>query len=90
MVKGQARGTWYFEAEFKVLLKDKDNNVLTQSQATAQGPWMTEDFVPFEATLHFDLPDDESGYLVFQKANPSDMQEHDRSYAIPLIFAPKK
>ena len=85
-VKGQARGMWYFEAEFQVLLKDKDDHVVAQSQAIAQGPWMTEDFVPFEATLRFDPPDDEQGTLVLQKANPSGKPEHDSTYVIPINF----
>lgn len=85
-VKGKARGTWYFEAEFKVLLKDKDDHVLAQSQAIAQGPWMTQDFVPFEATLRFDPPDDAQGTLVLQKANPSGKSEHDSTYVIPINF----
>jgi hypothetical protein len=85
-VKGQARGTWYFEAEFQVFLKDKNNNILAQSQAVAQGPWMTRDFVPFEATLRFDPPDDAQGTLVLQKANPSGKPEHDSTYVIPINF----
>jgi Immunoglobulin-like domain of bacterial spore germination len=87
-IKGQARGTWYFEGEFQIQLKDKDDNLLARTPAIAQGPWMTEDFVPFEATLRFDPPGDAQGTLVLQKANPSDNPENDRSYTIPVIFQP--
>lgn len=89
-VKGKARGTWYFEGDFPVLLKDKDDNVLAESPAAAQGPWMTEDFVPFEATLRFHHPASEQGTLVLQKANPSGKPEHENSYSIPVIFSPEK
>lgn len=85
-IKGKARGTWYFEADFPVLLKESDGNILAQTPAAAQGNWMTKDFVPFEATLEFETPDGEEGYLILQKANPSDNAENDGSYTIPVTF----
>lgn len=89
-VRGQARGTYFFEASFPVILEDKDGNVLAQAPAQAKGEWMTKDFVPFSVTLEFNnAPDDERGYLVFQRANPSGMPENAMSYRIPVLFPPK-
>lgn len=65
-VRGEARGTWYFEASFPITLVDWDGRIIAQSFATAQDDpqdgsadgagWMTEDFVPFEGTIEFENP----------------------------------
>ncbi len=88
-VKGEARGYWYFEADAPIVLLDKDGKKLAESYIKATGDWMTEDFVDFSGTIDFDAPDDERGYLVFKRANPSDKPENDREYRIPVLFPPK-
>lgn len=86
-ITGQARGPWYFEATFPVILTDWDGLIIAESYAQAQGDWMTEDFVPFEATLEFEVPDyGDSGSLILQKANPSGLPENDDAYEIPVRF----
>ena len=87
-VKGEARGMWYFEGDFPVELQDSNGNVLVEAVATAQGKWMTEDFVPFSATLIFDAPANQKGYLVFKRANPSGRPENAASYKVPVSFPP--
>lgn len=87
-VEGEAVGTWYFEGSFPVRLYDADDNLLAEGMAEAQGNWMTEDFVPFEATLTFDAPDDERGALVLERANPSGLPKNERSYRLPVLFPP--
>lgn len=88
-IKGKARGTWYFEGSFPVVLLDKDNQILAEGNAKAQGDWMTEDWVPFELSLEFDAPGDERGAIKFKKANPSGMPDKARSYEQPVTFAPE-
>src|SRR3989344_8677977 len=44
-VEGVARGTWFFEASFPVVVLGKDGEVLVETYATANGEWMTENFV---------------------------------------------
>ncbi len=85
-VTGVARGQWYFEASFPVTLLDASGNELATVPAQAQGEWMTEDFVPFEAVLEFTPPSDKMGTLVFKKDNPSGLPEYDRSFSIPVSF----
>lgn len=85
-IKGQARGTWYFEASFPVELYDQDNNLLAQSYATAQGDWMTEDWVPFTATLQFQQPATATGWLILQKDNPSGLPQNDDELKILVRF----
>lgn len=88
-VEGRARGYWYFEGSFPIELVDKDYQTLTTGIAQAQGSWMTEDWVPFKATLTYDVPDDERGYLIFRRANASGKPQHDRGYRRPVIFRPR-
>ena len=53
VLEGEARGVWFFEASFPARLFDDDGNEIAVAIAQAQGEWMTEDFVPFLATLEF-------------------------------------
>lgn len=86
MVTGQARGTWYFEASFPVRLYDVNMNELAVVPAQAQGEWMTEDFVPFEATLPAYSTDGPLGYLFLEKHNASDEMTLSCSVVIPVQF----
>lgn len=87
IVEGEARGYWYFEASFPIVLTDWDGLIIAEGYATAQDEWMTEEFVPFEATLEFDTPEyGDSGYLILQRDNPSDLPENDDAFEIPIIF----
>ncbi len=85
-VTGQARGTWYFEASFPVRLLDGNGNEIAITPAQAQGDWMTEDFVPFSATLTFTKPSTPTGTLVLEKDNPSGMPENAAEVRIPVEF----
>lgn len=86
-VTGQARGSWYFEGDFPVVLTDWDGRIIAETYATAQGPWMTTDFVPFTATVAFDRPDyGDYGFLILRKDNPSDLPEHDDALEIRVRF----
>jgi hypothetical protein len=86
-MSGMARGTWFFEGDFPVDLMNKYGKIIGQGFVTAQGEWMTEQFVPFTGTLTFVKPDTkESGLLVFRKDNPTGLPEHDDEAAIPVFF----
>ena len=89
-ITGQARGYWYFEASFPVVLVDWDGKIIAQGIAQAQGEWMTEDFVPFEATLTFTADPNaysNRGSLILQKDNPSGLPQNDDALEIPVLFA---
>lgn len=83
---GEARGNWYFEAVFPVKLLDANGDVLAQDQGQAQSDWMTENFVPFKATLQFTAPTTGTGTLVLEKDNPSGLPEHADSLIVPVKF----
>jgi eight-cysteine-cluster-containing protein len=92
-INGEAPGTWFWEGSFRVILTDIDGNEISSAIVTTTdgAEWMTEDFVPFEATLEFEsenLPD--TGILVFEKANPSGLPIMDKKEEIPVIFKTKE
>jgi len=91
-VLGEARGTWYFEATFPIVLVDWDGRIIAEGYAEAEDEWMTEEFVPFKAELTFTKPPyegtdyGERGALILKKDNPSGLPEHDRAIEIPIRF----
>jgi hypothetical protein len=85
-VRGQARGTWFFEGDFPLILKDPKGRVIARGFATARGPWMTKEFVPFKGTLTFKEPGAGRGFLVFKKDNPTDRPELDDALELPVQF----
>ena len=98
--RGQARGNWFFEADFPVVLVNWDGLIIAETHASAvldpsdpDATWMTEEFVTFEGTIEFSDPSwqedfSKSGVLIFQKDNPSGLPEHDDALEIPILFAP--
>lgn len=85
-VEGEARGTWYFEATFPVELRDDAGKILVQTYATAQGEWMTENFVPFSTEVTFDPGSAKGGTLILHKDNPSGLPENNASVEISVRF----
>jgi len=85
-ITGQARGSWFFEASFPIVIVDANNNELGRGVAQAQGDWMTENFVPFGAVLEFDTPQTSAGFLILKKDNPSGLPENDRQLIVPVKF----
>ena len=87
LIEGKARGNWFFEASFPVILTNWDGLIIAESYAQAQDEWMTENFVPFKATLEFETPElYKNGSLILQKDNPSGLPENDAAYEITVQF----
>ena len=86
VVEGAARGMWFFEASFPIKILDENGNILKESFATAEGEWMTEDFVPFRAEIEFEAPSGAKGALILEKDNPSGLPEHDDALRVPVKF----
>ncbi len=94
--RGEARGQWFFEATFPLILTNWDGLIIAEGYAQAQDEWMTTDFVPFEGTLEFTSPYQagsadfmKRGTLILQKANPSGLPEHDDARGVVIEFAPR-
>jgi len=88
VIEGEARGYWFFEASFPIKLVDSDGNIIKVGYAEAQDEWMTEDFVPFKATIEFTVPSVIRGTLILQKDNPSGLPENDDHLEVPVIVTP--
>jgi hypothetical protein len=90
-ISGEARGQWLFEADAPVVLTDWDGRIIAEGYISAEGSWMTDDFVPFSGTLEFSTPEDTGpqsvrGSLIIQRANPSGQPENDMAVEMPVRF----
>ncbi len=86
---GKARGNWFFEGSFPITIVNWDGLIVGEGYATAEGDWMTTEFVPFTATLTYTLGANtpyNRGAIILKKDNPSGLPEHDASYEIPIVF----
>jgi len=86
IITGEARGTWFFEANFTIKLLDGNGGEIAVHYAQALDEWMTEDFVPFRGEIEFEMPETDTGFLVLEKNNPSDIREYDDELIIPVRF----
>ncbi len=86
VVEGDARGQWFFEASFPVILTDDKGSELAHTPAQDLDDWMTNDFVPFRAQLEFASSSSPTGFLVLKKDNPSGMPEKEDQIKIPVRF----
>ncbi len=86
-IKGEARGTWYFEASFPVKLLGLQGEEVAAGIAQAKSDWMTESYVPFEVKLAFLAAQDTDAILVLKKDNPSGLPENDDQLEIPVRLA---
>jgi hypothetical protein len=86
-IHGYARGAWFFEGDFPVVLSDASGTIIAQGYATAKSPWMTEMFVPFESVIHFKSPGFSSnGTLILKKDNPTGKPEYDDALDVPILI----
>lgn len=76
-VSGEAKGTWFGEGVFPVVLYDGNMQEVARGIAAAQGEWMTENFVPFTLTLYFTKPATPLGTLRLYRDNASGLPQND-------------
>lgn len=98
VITGKARGPWYFEASFPILITDWDGRIIATTPAEAvldpndpESTWMTVDFVPFQAVIEFETPAGPGsavnrGTLILKRDNPSGLPENDAALEIPVVF----
>lgn len=86
LVRGKARGTWFFEGSFPVVVIDTNGKILAEGPAKAQGDWMTTEFVPFTITIK--APESYVGeaMVLLKKDNPSGLEERDASISFPITI----
>lgn len=88
-ITGKARGTWYFEASFPIeVVASTFGEAITigQGHAEALSDWMTEDFVPFTATIELSKgPEKSQVVVVLKNANPSGDPVRDMELGIVVV-----
>jgi len=89
-IRGEARGTWYFEASFPARLENAAGDLIAQGPIQADGDWMTEEFVPFDDTLAFSVATRTDAVLILSRDNPSGLPENDASISIPVTLLPSE
>lgn len=92
IIKGRARGSWFFEASFPIELYDKDGKLIgsavAQAKTANKDGWMTEEFIPFETKLVINNSTSSIGSLIFKKDNPSGLAENDDKLVVPVKLKP--
>ncbi|MDQ5883554.1 MAG: hypothetical protein QG654_468 [Patescibacteria group bacterium] len=86
-ITGRAPGNWFFEASAPVTITNWDGLIIGESYITAQGEWMTTEYVPFEGTLEFTNTEyGDYGFLILKKDNPSGEAQFDDSAEFKVFF----
>ena len=84
---GEARGYWYYDGEFPVVLTDATGKTIAETEAKSTRGWMSTGFVPFELAMTFpDQAVESKGYLILKRENPSGMPQNEMSLKIPVTF----
>jgi hypothetical protein len=87
ILMGKAKGAWFFEGGFPVVLVyAPSKNLSIQVRATAEGDWMSENWVEFGATLDFPPTSEDNGFIILKKDNPSGLKENDAEVWVPIKF----
>ena len=87
LIEGKARGYWFFEASFPIMLLNEEGEVLIQHYIMTKDDWMTEEFVTFSTSIEYPAQKEGSkGTLILMKDNPSGLPEFDDQLEIPVIF----
>jgi hypothetical protein len=86
-VTGTARGEWFSEGSFPVVLVDSKGRILAKGNVASQGNWQTTDFVPFSGVLTFARQQSAStGSIYFLESNPSGMAANAQAAVEPVVF----
>lgn len=85
-VVGRIPGTWSFEGDFPLEVRDGSGNVVAQTPAQIHGDGMTEEMVVFTAELTITGNPSGEGVLFLRKANPSGQADNNDSLSIPVTF----
>ena len=85
-VTGKAPGTWFFEANLRLIARDANGLTLGSNGAQAQGEWMTSGPVAFKGIVTFTKPTTPTGTLVIMNDNPSGLPQNDKSFSVPIRF----
>lgn len=89
VIEGEAPGSWFFESSFPIEITSlSDQSVIVKTVAKAKSNWMTNEMVPFSASIP------ESNYsggaiIRLKKDNPSGLLKNDKIVEIPITIVLK-
>lgn len=84
-VTGRARGYWYYEGSFPVVVIDNTGYSVAEGFAEAQSSWTTTSYVPFVAKIKLiSEPKSNSGFIRLKKDDPSG--QNSDAIEIPIRF----
>lgn len=89
-VSGKARGNWFFEGSFPIVVVNWDGLIIGEGIATAEGEWMTTEYVPFTGSVFYTLDPNtpyDRGAVIFRKDNPSGLPGNDDAREVPIFFS---
>lgn len=89
-VSGMVKGNWFFEGSFPIRIYNEKGALLGLGLAGTKEDWMTENMIPFFASISFENPGSGLGWIRLEKDNPSDIREFDASHDIPVRFVSDK
>ena len=85
VIKGEARGNYFFEADFPVEVVLENGEVINH-YAMADDEWMTEEFVPFTSTIDISGLEPQDVIIKLHRNNPSDNRENDMVMELPVTI----
>lgn len=86
LIKGYARGGWYFEGVFPVEVRGSNGLALGSGAAKAVGDWTSDSFVGFSAQIALKSLAAGRVTIVLKKDNPSGDPSKDASVSIPVMI----
>ncbi|MDQ5931183.1 MAG: hypothetical protein QG674_349 [Patescibacteria group bacterium] len=91
VVKGRARGNWFFEASAPVNIVNWDGLIIGEGYMTVDDgyDWMTTEYVPFTGTISYDatqLGPYKYGWIILKKDNPSGEPQFDNALEFKIFF----
>ena len=88
VVEGEAKGMWFSEGTFPVILTDGEGLIIAEGETTVKSDWVTENYVRFEVYLEFEKPEinKKNGHLIFQNVNLINTTNTDNVFEILVNF----
>ncbi len=91
VIKGRARGNWFFEASAPVTVVNWDGLIIGEGYISVDEgyDWMTTEYVPFTGTISYDASQIgvyNYGWIIMKKDNPSDEPQFDNSLEFKIFF----
>ena len=90
VIKGEARGYWFFEAQFPIEVVSDSGAVISTGIASADGEWMTENYVPFTAVIKGGVTERTRAKIILRRNNPSGLEENAGQVSVPIVIIPYK